>query len=205
MESVWADAFWAPYLYTAWAWAVLLLIIGLALAIMEVFVPSGGILGFLSLSSIVAAIVVGFMDGRSWIGMTVLSVAVFGLPSVLVFALKVWPSTPMGRRMLLGVPTGDEVMPDIPRQRSLKDLVGRVGYAKSKMLPSGAVSIEGRTIDAVSEGMPIEVRQRVRVIEVHGSRVVVRPLDEDEPSQDDPDLSRPIDVVLLDPFDEPPT
>jgi membrane-bound ClpP family serine protease len=84
--------------------------------------------------------------------------------------------------------------------------VGKIGQAKSMMLPSGAVLVEGRTIDAVSEGMPIEPGQVVRVIEVRGTRVIVRPVEHGEEQQprsaEDP-LSRPIDTLGIDPFDDP--
>ena len=187
-----------------WAWAIVLLLIGLGLAIMEVFIPSAGILSFLAICSLVAAIVMAFLEGPT-VGFTVLISAVLGLPVAVVLALRWWPSTPLGRRMLLRVPMGREVLPDSPRMRNLKELGNRVGRAKSEMLPSGAVSIDGRTIDAVSEGMAIAAGQRVRVVEVHGNRVVVRPVDEETPSEADADpLSRPIDTVGLDPFEEPP-
>ena len=72
------------------------------------------------------------------------------------------------------------------------------------MLPSGAVMVEGQTIDALSEGMPIEAGQRVRVIEVRGNRVVVRPADDDEqPDPDDDVLSRPIESLGLDSLEDP--
>ena len=70
------------------------------------------------------------------------------------------------------------------------------------MLPSGAVEIDGQTIDALSEGVPIESGQRVRVIEVRGMRVVVRPADDEPPTTDDV-LSQPIDSLGLEPFDDP--
>ena len=41
-------------------WAVILLLVGLSLAILEVFVPSGGMLGFLSVTSILAALFLAF-------------------------------------------------------------------------------------------------------------------------------------------------
>jgi membrane-bound serine protease (ClpP class) len=204
MDLLWGDGLWAASWLAPWAWAIILLMLGLALVVLEVFIPSGGILGFLAGCSILAAVAVGFMDGRPWVGLTILATAVFGIPITVILALRWWPRTPLGRRMLLGAPTDAEVLPDSPRQRKLKDLVDRVGVAKSKMLPSGAVTIDGRTIDAVSEGMPIAVGQRVRVIDVHGNRVVVRPVEDEasSPSEADP-LSRPIDAVGLDPFEDP--
>lgn len=187
-----------------WTWAILLLFVGLALAMMEVFIPSSGILGLLSFCAILAAVVLGFMHGPG-AGFAILATAMFGLPAVVILALKWWPLTPMGRRFLLENRTSEEVLPDNPKLRGLKELVGRVGVAKSKMLPCGAVTIDGRTIDAISEGVFIEPGRQIRVIDVRGTQVVVRPLDVEtllEPG-DDP-LSRPIDSVGPDPFEGPP-
>ena len=49
-------------------WSVLLLAFGLGLAMLEVFIPSAGILGFLSLSAIVTAIVLAFSFGGTTAG-----------------------------------------------------------------------------------------------------------------------------------------
>ena len=43
------------------------------------------------------------------------------------------------------------------------------------MLPSGMVVIDGKTYDAVSEGVPIEAEQTVLVVGVSTQRLVVRP------------------------------
>jgi membrane-bound ClpP family serine protease len=181
-------------------WASILLLLGLALALLEVFVPSSGILGFLSIVSIVAAIVLAFRHGV-WSGIGFFGVTIIALPVGLILALQYWPKTPMGRRILLPLPRGDEVLPDSDKRRSLRALVGKLGRAKSLMLPSGAVTIEGQTFDALSEGMAIVAGQMVRVVEVRGTRVVVRPVDEQsapgEPVDDA--MQRPID----DPFDDP--
>ncbi len=188
-----------------WVWAVLLLLIGLGLAVLEVFVPSGGILGFLSICTVLGSVFLAFRQGPLP-GFLVLVMAIVGLPAVIVLALKYWPQTPMGRRIMLGTPRSEDVRSGITERRGLIELMGQVGHAKSQMLPSGAVAINGRVIDAVSEGMPIDPGQRVRVVEVRGSRVVVRPLGDDEtPSPTDPDpLARPIETVSPDPFEEPP-
>src|SRR5262249_43991186 len=87
-------------------------------------------------------------------------------------------------------------------RRSLRQLQGKLGVAKTVMLPSGAVLIDGQTIDALSEGPPIEAGQRVRVIEVHGNRVVVRVAD-DAPASTDDVLSQPIESLGLDGRDAP--
>lgn len=184
-------------------WSAILMTLGLGLVVLEVFVPSGGVLGFLSVSALLASIGLAFYQGLEP-GLVFLCVAALGVPSVLAIAFKWWPHTPMGRRLLLNIPTEDEVRPDTPLRRTLRQLVGKTGVAKTLMLPSGAVLIDGNTVDALSEGIPIDPGQRVRVIEVRGSRVVVRPIGEDEQdaAQTDDILSRPIESFGLDPFGE---
>jgi membrane-bound ClpP family serine protease len=187
-----------------WIWAVLLLVLGLGLATLEILVPSGGLLGFLAVAAILGSIVVGFM--QSWAAGLSLSVAALvAVPLVVVVGLRWWPHTPIGRRVLLGVPKEQDILPDSPKVRDLKALVGRVGRARSQMLLSGAVVIDGRTYDAMSESQPIEVGQMVRVVQVRGTEIVVRPADKPAPPRpaDDP-LSQPIDTVAPDPFQEPP-
>jgi membrane-bound serine protease (ClpP class) len=186
-------------------WAATLLLMGLLLVMLEVFVPTGGLLGFLSLTAILVGIGLAFYNGGVTYGFSFLLVAAVALPTVLALAFRWLPGTPMGRRLLPSVPMSKDVLPDSEDRRVLRGLVGKIGQAKSIMLPSGAVLVEGRTIDAVSEGMPIEAGQSVRVIEVRGNRVVVRPMEEGEPQamSDDP-LSRPIDSLGIDdPFHDP--
>jgi membrane-bound ClpP family serine protease len=184
------------------AWSALLLVLGLTLVMVEVFIPSGGILGFLSIASLLASIALAFYHRGPLVGFVFLTVAAVLVPTALALAFRWWPHTPMGRRLLLDVPTSEEVLPDSPQRRSLRQLVGKVGVAKNMMLPSGAVVIDGQTIDALSEGMPIEAGQRVRVIEVRGNRVVVRPADDLPPPSDDV-LSQPIESLGLDSLEDP--
>jgi membrane-bound ClpP family serine protease len=187
-----------------WFWAILLLVIGMMLLVMEIFFPSAGILAFLSAAAIIGSLVFGFKQDTTT-GILILTGAVFGIPALVVMAFKFWPKTSFGKRVMLETPTQGNVLPDDPEKEFLKNLVGRVGKTKCKMLPSGIIFIDGRKIDASSEGMPIEVGQDVRVIQVRGKRVIVRPLDEDAPSPASPNpLRRPIEEIVEDPFDDRP-
>jgi membrane-bound ClpP family serine protease len=191
-------------------WAALLLLLGMLLVMLEVFVPTAGVLGFLSVTSILAGIGLAFYNGGLTVGFGFLFGTAVVLPIVLALAFRWFPETPVGRRLLPGLPTSEEVLPDNEERRTLRGLLGKVGQAKSPMLPSGAIVVEGRIINAVSEGLPIEAGQNVRVIEVRGGRVVVRPLEEGEsthpkppPSSADDILSRPIDTLGIDLPDDP--
>ena len=184
------------------AWSILLLFLGCVFVIAEVFVPSGGVLGFLAGSSIITAIAMAFYQVGPTAGFTFIAMAIVLLPISIVVAFKLLPHTPLGRTLLLGLPTEEEVSPDDEN----KDLIGKIGTAKSPMLPSGAVLVDGRTVDALSQGMAIEAGQTVVVVEVKGNRVVVRAVDEgDEVGQQPPDniLLQPLDSLGLDPLDDP--
>lgn len=52
-------------------------------------------------------------------------------------------------------------------------LIGEQGVVFSALRPAGAILVRGRRIDAVSDGTFIEKDVAVRVVEVHGGRVVV--------------------------------
>ncbi len=186
-------------------WAGLLLLTGMALVALEVFVPTGGLLGFLSVTSILAAIILAFYNGGAMAGFIFLLATAVALPTVLGLAFRWLPETAIGRRLLPTLPKSEEVLPDSEERRMLRTLVGKVGRTKSPMMPSGAVVVEGRTIDAVSQGMAIDRDQPVRVVAVRGTRVVVRPVEEGTPLTPSDDLlSRPIDALGFDPFDDPP-
>jgi membrane-bound serine protease (ClpP class) len=184
-------------------WAILLLLVGVTLVVVEVFVPSGGVIGVLSIAAVIGSIVTAFWDSATT-GATFLGIAVIALPSAFALAVKVWPDTPIGRRILPPLPTSEEVLPDSDHRRGLQELIGKVGRAKSLMLPSGAAEIAGRTVDALSEGVAIEAGQLVRVVDVRGNRVVVRPATDETPTRDPEDpLSQSIEALGLDPFEDP--
>jgi len=181
-----------------WVWAILLLILGMGLAVLEVFFPSGGVLGFLTVCAVIGAVIMGFQSGAA-VGMGIVVTAILGLPLIIVMALKYWPHTSVGRRMLLGAPSSDDVLPDSPERKRKKELLGKIGRAKSQMLPAGAITMDGKTIDAVTEGMAVEPGQPVAVVEVRANRVVVRPVADVPPVQPGDDLmAQPIE----DPFEE---
>lgn len=185
-------------------WSVLLLFLGLGLVCVEVFVPSGGILGFLAIASLMSGIILAFYHRGAEVGFLFLTATAVAVPAALVVAFRYWPKTPMGRRLLLEIPSGEEVLPDSPKRQQLRQLVGKLGVAKSLMMPSGAVVIDGATIDALSEGMSIEAGQRIKVLEVRGTRVLVRPVDESEPAPAPDDvLSQPIESLGLDSLEDP--
>lgn len=185
------------------AWAALLLAFGLVIMLIEMFVPSGGVLAVISVVAVAASVVMAFRSS-SEAGVGFMALSILGTPAVLAIGFKIWPRTPLGRRILLDVPNGDDVLPDPALRKQLKLLVGQIGTAKTLMLPGGPVLVDGEIYDALSEGVAVQPGERVKVIEVRGTRIVVRPTkDEPPPPPNDPSdpLNVTIDKLGLDPFD----
>lgn len=185
---------------------VLLMLAGVGLIALEVFVPSAGLLSVLAAAAIIGAIVLAFSHSLV-LGTLVLLAATVAVPLVLAAAISWWPSTPVGRMILIKRPVHeDEVLPDTEEYRWRDEMVGKTGRAKTDLLPSGHVLIDGRRFDALSNGVAINAGTPIRVIDVSTLRLVVRPLSEAEVQAGadpaDP-LATPLDQLGIDPLDDP--
>lgn len=160
---------------TPLAWVAVLLLVGLVALALEVFVPSGGVLGFLSVVALIAGVALAFIEKGPWFGMAVLAGTCLAVPVVLGLAFEVFPHTPLGRRVLPPPPRPDEVVPDADRRAALRTLVGRTGLATTDLLPWGGVAIDDVGHEAVSEGGPIARGAAVEVVGTQAAALVVRP------------------------------
>lgn len=167
-----------------WIWGLILVGIGFLVIVVELFIPSAGILGVVAGILLVSGVVTAFFTSIQ-AGFLVLLVTSLGLPVLIAFLIKIWPSTPIGKRILIGRMTSDDVMPRDEAVLGLKDLVGQLGVAKTKMLPSGLIVINGRKYDAVSEGFAIETGDAIKVVAVRGNRIYVQPYTGEELAEDD--------------------
>jgi membrane-bound serine protease (ClpP class) len=185
------------------SWALVLLVLGCGFLVLEVFIPSGGLLSFFAFLSIVGSMIMAFRRDTTT-GLSFMAVAVVAVPVAVALAFKLWPKTPMGKSFLGDLPTEEEIKLEDPR----RNLVGRVGVAKSLMLPSGAVLIDGQLVDAVSQGIAIDPGDPVVVVEVRANRVMVRPAQPHEVQQaaimPDDVLSRPIEEFGIESLDDEP-
>ena len=190
-------------------WALILLLAGLCAVALELFVPSAGIIGIIAATLILSGIVVGFMDGLTT-GALMLLIAVIALPVLLTMMFKVWPHTPLGKRILLKDLKSEDVLPKKSHYKKRNDsLVGKLGIARTKMLPSGIVVIDGEKFDAISEGFAIDQGDTVKIVDVREHRIYVQPYDGDVtdaanlPVRDGDILSTPIEELGIDSIDDP--
>ncbi len=153
---------------------VALLLVGMMLVVAEVMIPSGGVLTVLAAGALISAVVLAFAEQGPEYGVVLLAVLVVSLPVTIALALRWWPTTPLGRDMILQPTAEEDVSPGNPKHQELEKLIGRTGRTKTRMLPGGMVCIDGRTVSAVAEGGPIEPGRAVRVLGVRTGSLVVR-------------------------------
>ena len=158
-------------------YVALLLVAFYFLLTAEFFLPSGGFLGVAAVGALIGAVVIAFRHSVA-AGFTVLTIALLTTPLMIFGLLRVWPHTPIGQRMLNRRP--GQIADRAPARMTssgirLDDLVGRIGTAKTDLLPSGLIVFDRDKVDAVSIGMPIDAGSKVFVTSVEAGKVHVRP------------------------------
>jgi membrane-bound serine protease (ClpP class) len=148
---------------------IVLLIVGLAFVVAEVFFVSMGALTLMALVCIIGADVLAFGQGQAQ-GWVLVAVEIVCVPLLVWLAFRVLPHVPFGRRMLL---TGPATEPGGGFE-SLDRLVGRDGEAVTDLRPAGTVAFDGERHTVVSVGGMVPRGSRVRVVKVVGPEVRVR-------------------------------
>jgi membrane-bound ClpP family serine protease len=182
--------------------AVLLLLAGFACMFLELLIPSAGLIALISGALLVSGVVVGFTAGMIP-GLVILVITLTAIPVVISFLIQIWPKTPIGRRVFIPLPKREDVEPDPSVIEALESLVGKNGIARSKLLPSGSVTIDGKHYDAVSDGLPIEKNQKITVVAIKAQRIFVRPQMLPNVPENEDALSQTIDSLGLESIEDP--
>ena len=183
--------------------SLLLLALGLVVIVLELFVPSAGILGVVAAGLLISSVVMAFYSSVQ-AGAILLSGIALGLPFLIGLWAKWWPHTPLGKLIMIGRQTEETVLPKTEQYVDYKELKGQLGIAKTKMLPSGIIIVNDRKYDAVSDGFPIEAGQPIKITSVKGTRLYVQPYDgklDDEgqvPARDRDILSQSLEELGID-------
>lgn len=142
---------------------VLLALIGVALLLSELLLPTGGVLAVLGAAGLVAGGVLALdsgNEGTDVIGPALITLGVLSLITFLIVARKVFAAHR-----------------DEPVRTGSEELVGALAEARTDLDPEGQVWIEGALWRARLGGGdgPIRLGDRVTVDAVEGLTLVVRP------------------------------
>lgn len=175
--------FWSQYLNGTAGWLeVMLFLAGLVCVLAEIFVlPGFGVLGLggglLVIASLVLAsqsFIVPANDYQlrqmQWSLFGILA-AIAGVAGLAAVIHRWLPSTPGLRLMLLEPPA-----PEVNDDADIEALLGAEGLTTTRLAMAGKAQIAGEVRDVSSDGMLIETGVAVRVVEVRGGRLIVRPV-----------------------------
>lgn len=150
-------------------WALVLVLCGIVLVVVEFIVP-GWICGVFGILLMCAGGYMGIQARPEYI-LYIIFGELFALMGCVVAGMYLLSKGRAGKWLRLD--TAQRAEEGWVNEPSDLSLIGREGVVFSALRPAGAIEIGGQRIDAVSDGAFIDQGARVRVIEVHGNRVVV--------------------------------
>jgi membrane-bound ClpP family serine protease len=157
-------------------WGLILLGAAVLIVVVELFVPTAGALSVTAGVLAIAGIICMFRADVIWGFSSLLAVLIL-VPAALVFGLRIWPSTPLGRR-IIGTPTEEEVekqrIAEEEDKKRRDSMIGAEGVVLQDLRPIGVVEVNGRRYDARAESRFIQTGARIRVVQVEGMELKVR-------------------------------
>jgi membrane-bound ClpP family serine protease len=165
-------------------WGFILFGVALLLLALELFVPSGGLIGLLCGVAAVGSVVCFFRYSTA-AGAAAIAVYVVLAPLLLVLIFRVWVHSPLARRMILGGADDADTAGDdgssapqraqVARLAQMQQLVGAEGMTITALRPVGTVRINGQRLDALAESGIIEAGVPIVVADVYDNQIKVRP------------------------------
>jgi membrane-bound ClpP family serine protease len=151
---------------TGYALVALLIVAAIALMVAEMLLPTHGLLGLMGILLAAGAVVVCIRQ-NAWAGVALLLAIIALTPLVWTGWMKIWPKTPMGRRLILSSVT--------PAPPAKEVCVGQHGVTLSELRPMGMCELDdGTRVEASSEHGSVPAGTAVRVIAISDGRPTVR-------------------------------
>lgn len=148
---------------------ILCLLTGVALLVLEVFVPGFGLPGIAGLILLSAGIVMTWINygTAAGLGVTLVALALTGI-SISVSVR----SASHGKVAKSALILNEVIQPEENEEKEA--LLGREGVTMTALNPAGIAEFDGVRLNVVSEASYMEKGTKVKVIQVEGNRIVVR-------------------------------
>ena len=170
-------------------WAFILLGAAIGLLVLEVFVPSGGMLAIVAGVCLVGSML-GFFMHSTGAGFLALGVLIVFGPVATWLAFRLWMGSSLADRMILGAAsdpldrTSQEAYDEsrreqVARSTHLQALIGSEGVSVTVLRPVGVVRIDRERYDALAETGLIAADRRIIVTEAYDNQLNVRPANTD--------------------------
>ena len=153
--------------------SMVLLIVGLAFFLIEIFVPGFGFFGISGIVLAIAGIIVRIVEGLNVVQSLTLALIVIG-----VFGVAIIITITLGRYGIIAsglFENKSTLAKDYNKtDKELKRLVGRSGKTISSLNLAGKAKINGKIYDVVSITKFIEAGSNIKVVKIEDNQIMVR-------------------------------
>ncbi|SDH47580.1 membrane-bound serine protease (ClpP class) [Alteribacillus persepolensis] len=155
--------------------SIVLFVAGLILLAIEIFVPGFGVFGFLGIGAMIGSMILASFSTLN-IVLSILIAAVVSIAAAAILFKTFGMRGPMKRLVLEDSVTTDEgYISNVSR----KELIGKTGITLTPLRPSGSINVDEERLDVVTEGGYVDQGEQVTVVDVEGSRIIVRKVEAD--------------------------
>jgi len=151
----------------------ILFIIGLALLIVEIFIPGFGIAGGTGLALLILGIILTARNPLEAVVMVVILILIAAV--VLAIILRSVKKGKLGKKLVLHSAARKEQ--GFSTSTDTSALIGREGVALTVLRPAGTGEFAGSRLDVVTEGTFLEKGTRIIIVRTEGRRIVVEPIE----------------------------
>ena len=159
-------------------WGIIVLfLVGLLLIILEAFVvPGFGITGIGGMISIFVSLY--FLFPTPQIAINIMATTLLATVALTFIIGKYFGSSKAWSRISLGTSQTSDI--GYVASDDKKDIINKTGIAKTPLRPAGIAEINNNRVDVVSEGGFIDKGEKIIVIDVKGSKILVKAYKEGE-------------------------
>lgn len=158
-------------------WGIVLIAIAALLLVLEIFIPSAGIIAVTSAVVAIAGIICLFRYETIW-GLTGSLAVLVVAPLLGAFMLKIWPNTPIGRRLIFGEQTEEDrarlMQDEVAQGAERLALIGLEGTAITDLRPVGTARFGNQRFEVLAEAGWIKAGVPLRITHADGSQIKVR-------------------------------
>jgi membrane-bound ClpP family serine protease len=147
---------------------LILQIAGVIIIIAEIILPSGGILSIMAIGVLGFSLFKAFAVSSN-IGMLFLGADIIMVPALVLMGLKFIAKSSVTLRKTLSKEDGV-----VSQKKELDKFFDASGIAVTDLRPAGAIKVNNKKIDAVTQGEYVNKGASVRVIQVAGNQVIVK-------------------------------
>ena len=152
--------------------AIFLFVLSAVLIVLEIFIPSFGIITLCSVACLLGGLWLFFSYGTVW-GVVGIILAAVIIPIVIVVIYKNFPKTKLGHQLLME-PQKRKPGEGVPDSERLSALMGCQGEVLTTMRPVGKCQFDSGKFECIAESGFVEKGAKIEVIKVESSQVTVR-------------------------------